>query len=74
MKNAIVLLVTIFAVTVSPIQTVQAYDSNDIVHNSSGITGMQRADVIVKRLRYITEYYNTADGTQHKVIGLIRTG
>lgn len=50
MKKALVVLATIFAVTVSPMQTVLVYESNDIVQDS-GSNGMQRSDVIVKRIR-----------------------
>lgn len=51
MKKAIVLLSAIFAMTVSPIQTVQANLSNGILRDSSVAIRMQRADVIVKRIR-----------------------
>lgn len=51
MRRALVMLAVTVTMTISPMQSIQAKESNVVVQDSKGITEMQRADVIVKRYR-----------------------
>lgn len=51
MKKAIIIIAFLFAITISPMQTVQASEYDVEVEICLNKGGMQRADIIVKKYR-----------------------